>query len=460
MKIATFSPISNGALKSEELPTSIKVLSFGKTETLDDPIYLNEKARKLFSATQKKIGRERVPIDFNHNTVKGSEAYEADKEPRAVAGYATPVLKEDGLWLEDIQWTPTGKDTAKDYEDLSPAPLLDDKNNVIGLHSVALCPAGAISDLHFYSATIKDMKKSTMRLSTEDKEVAEHLDKDIEEQEKGIEEDKKLKSKIKPQASDNDYQEQIKPQGAELEKDDSQIHGDDCKCSQCQKEIVEEAHEEHCMCATCTADMKKQIFTKLSVSAGPDGEIHKVKNFSAVAEPNAYLTEPENNKTLRTFMDEKIAKMATELNLPDASELEKRLKAWLAEWLGEDGVKSPITGDPKPAQFSAEVTELSNRIKTLEADRDAQIARFSAMEKDAIVSEATKNGKVVPFSADEIKELSPKTLKGIIDKMPVTVPLSAKTKVLSATGKPETKTTMADSARAIQEQVEAVLANS
>jgi hypothetical protein len=418
MQIATFTPISNGALNSKDLPTRIHVLSFGKTETLDDPIHVNEKTRKVFAATQKRIGRERVPLDFNHNTVSGTRAYEEDKEPRAVAGYGTPVIEDDGIWLTDIQWTPSGIKSAKDYEDLSPAPLLDEKDNtVIGLHSVALCPAGAISDLHFYSApTIEQMKKSTMKLSAEDKEVAEHLDKDIEE-------DKELKEQVKPQAT-------------------------------------EEEHPEHCMCDSCTADMKKAIFTKLSYAAGPDGEIHRIKTMSAVVQPNAYLTEPANTKTFRTFMDEKIAKMASELNLPDASELEKRLKAWLAEWLGDKTVPAPITGDPKPAQFSAVVSELTARIKTLETDREANVARFSAMEKEAIVSEATKNGKVVPFSAEEIKELKPSTLKSIIDKLPATVPMVAKTKVLSADGKPETKKTISDSAKAIQEQVEAVLANS
>ena len=426
MKIATFSPISNGALKSDVLPTRIHVLSFGKTETLDDPIYVNEKTKKVFSATQKKIGRERVPIDFNHNTVSGTQAYENDKEPRAVAGYGTPIIGEDGLWLENIEWTPSGEKAARDYEDLSPAPLLDEKDNtVIGLHSVALTPAGAISELKFYSApTFEQMKKSSMKLSTEDK-------KDI---------------KINPQASpgDNDYKEQQPKLSSEDNKD---------------KKIEE--HPVYCMCDTCTKDMKTQIFAKLSYAAGPTGEIHNIKTMSAVVQPNAYLTEPANTKQFRIFMDEKIAKMASELNLPDASELEKRLKAWLAEWLGDKTVPAPITGDPKPAQFnSSAVEELTERIKILEADRENNIARFSAMEKDTIVSEATKNGKVVPFNAEEIKELKSSTLKSIIDKLPATVPMSAKTKVLSADGKPETKKTISDSARAIQEQVESVLANS
>lgn len=464
MQIATFSPISNGALKSDILPTRIHVLSFGKTETLDTPIEINNKTKKVFSSTQKKIGRERVPIDYNHNSVPDTEAYKNDKEPRNIAGYGTPKIDENGLWLEDIEWTPSGKESAKNYEDLSPAPLLDENGTVIGLHSVALCPAGAISDLHFYNApSFEQMKKSSMKLSasTDNKENKEnnHIDNSPLIANLSDKDNKQLMT-VNTQASpgDNDYKEQQPKLSSPTLLDN----------------INKEDHPVYCMCDTCTKDMKEQIFTKLSYAAGPQqandffkkysaslGEIHNIKTMSAVVQPNAYLTEPSNTKQFRIFMDEKIAKMASELNLPDASELEKRLKAWLAEWLGDKTVPAPITGDPKPAQFSAaNIEELTERIKVLEADRENNIARFSAMEKDTIVSEATKNGKVVPFSAEEIKEMKSSTLKSIIDKLPVTVPMSAKTKILSADGKPETKKTISDSARAIQEQVEAVLANS
>lgn len=428
MQIATFTPISNGALKSKTLPSEIKVLSYGVTETLDDPIKVNEKTKEVFYLTQKSIGRERVPLDFNHNSVRGSKAYEDDKEPRAIAGYGTPELREDGIWLKNITWTPSGEKSAKDYEDLSPAPLLDDDNNVVGLHSVALTPAGAISNLHFYSATEFDkiMKKPSMELSAEDTKLdklEEHLKEDVKEQEKGIEKDK----------------ESLK----DIEK-------------------MEEEHEEYCMCDECSDGMKQEFFTKqMSLGTDPFGELTEnkiIKTMSAVELPAAYLTEPQTTKTFRNYMDEKIKQMAAELNLPDAAELEKRLKAWLAEWIGQKSVPSPITGDPKPAQFSAQVAELENRIKNLEADRNEQIARFSAIEKKSIVDEATKNGKVVPFSAEEIAELSPKTLKSVIDKLPATVPMVSKTKVLSADGKSESKVTLSDAAKAIQAQVESALA--
>lgn len=436
LSLVALGAISNGALQSKNLPSRIKVLDWGKNTTLDEPVFLDERSVKVFDINQKRSGGLRVALDFDHCTVPDSVEY-VKGQPKSIAAYGTPhIIPGDGLWLENLEYTPLGEENARNYSDLSPAPIIDNEGVVIGLHSVALTPKGAVEGLTFFSANdIQSiMKKSTMKLSTDDKEVVEHLDKDIEEQEK----DKELKGKLKSETAPNDYKDQ-QPVAKSVEEE-------------------QEEHPPHCMCGTCTADLKQQIFTKLSLVADPFGEIRKT--MSAVVQPNAYITEPSNNKTFRTFMDKKITKMASELGLPDSAELEKRLKAWLAEWLGDKTVPAPITGDPKPAQFSADTTKLEERIKVLESDRAEQIARFSAMEKDTIVFEATKNGKVVPFSAEEIKELKTSTLKSIIDKLPATVPMVAKTKVLSAEGKTETKKTMTDSARAIQEQVESVLANS
>jgi phage I-like protein len=453
LSVVALGAISNGALQNDSLPTRIKVLDWGKNVTLDNPVYLDERSVKVFDSNQKKTGGKRVALDFDHCTVPDSSEY-VKGQPKAIAAYGTPrIIPGDGLWLEDLEYTPLGEENARNYQDLSPAPIIDNEGVVIGLHSVALTPKGAIDGLTFYSAnSLNDImkKKSTMKMSSDEdiknkaEKLEEHLEEDIKEQEKGIKKDKESlkdvekmeKHEVKELKSPNDFKEELKKTSAD-----------------------ENEHGLHCLCGKCSADMKQQIFTRLSLSTDPFGEINnKIKPMGAVM-PKAYLTEPQNTKTFRTFMDEKIQKMATELNLPDASELEKRLKAWLAEWLGEKAVASPITGDPKPAQFSVDLTKLEERIKTLEADKAESVARFNAMEKQNIINEATKAGKVITFSAEEIAELSPKTLKGILEKIPSTVPMSAKTKVYSATEKTETKKTISDSAKAIQEQVDAVLAN-
>jgi hypothetical protein len=145
--------ISNGALASENMPTSLKILDWGTNESTQGRVILDEKSVEVFATNQRALGYERVAIDYEHATVPGSPAYEESGEPRPVAGYATPRIKPgDGLYLEEIEWTPSGKANAKNYADLSPAPRLNAERRVLMLHSTALCRNGAIYGLSFFSA--------------------------------------------------------------------------------------------------------------------------------------------------------------------------------------------------------------------------------------------------------------------------------------------------------------------
>ncbi|MDA3873228.1 MAG: hypothetical protein PF795_04645 [Kiritimatiellae bacterium] len=156
--------ISNGALKNalsaqeiekgDKLPKRLKLFKWGSNPTQKGPVHVGG-TPETFSAWQGKAARTRIAIDFEHNTVPGSPEYLATKEPRSVAAYATPVLLAgDGLYLEDIAWTPAGIADALNYEDLSPAPVLDKNRNLIGLHSSALTRAGATENLHFFNAEL------------------------------------------------------------------------------------------------------------------------------------------------------------------------------------------------------------------------------------------------------------------------------------------------------------------
>lgn len=426
MRIATFSPISNKALESKELPKRIKVMSFGKSNTLDSPIYVNDKTLSTFNSTQKSIGRERVPIDFNHNTVPGSKTYESDKEPRAIAGYGTPKVNKDGLFLEDIQWTPSGEKAARDYEDLSPAPLLDKDDVVIGLHSVALTPAGAIDDLTFYSADTLFNNMKIKKLSA-------------------LEEDKKALDKSK-----------------DLVKHEE----DEIKGEYSAEDVVKEKHPIFCTCADCTAEktISTHAYNRFEADENPlSNEKTEIKTMSANITPKAYETEPHEVKTFKPYMHEEIKKMAAELNLPDAGELEKRLKNLLAVWLGENGTEVPEgpianKANSTPAQFSAEVKNLTNRLAVLENDRNEAIARYEAHEKQSIIADATRSGKIVPFSADEVKEISSKVLKSVCDKLPKQVPTKVTMAVLNADGKSQNKPTTIDAANAWQVAVDTAMA--
>jgi len=146
--------ISNGALAARELPTRLKILAWGDNPT---PFGITPRVGahsvRMFPRLMQAQNLDMVAIDYEHNTVKGTPAYRESKEPRDVAGYGRPLLiAGQGLFLEDIEWTPSGRESARNYIDLSPAVHLDEaKGEVDLMHSVALTRAGAVEGLSFYS---------------------------------------------------------------------------------------------------------------------------------------------------------------------------------------------------------------------------------------------------------------------------------------------------------------------
>lgn len=154
LALAPASPLqaSGGA----ELPTRIKLLGWGRNETSEGVVIVDELTAKVFSANQKAIGRERVQVDFEHNTVPGTPEYQRTTEPRAVAGHAALVcVPGEGIFGEAITYTATGKKAAPDFEDVSLAPYLDGQRRVIGAHSFALTHTGATYGLNFAQAPEK-----------------------------------------------------------------------------------------------------------------------------------------------------------------------------------------------------------------------------------------------------------------------------------------------------------------
>ena len=154
MKLHIFR-IANGAAADDgKLPDRIKVLSWGDNPGIAG---LNPKlgahTLRAFAARMQAAGLDRVAIDFEHNTVPGTPHYDETPEPRAVAAYGIPRLIDgDGLWLEDLVWTPHGREHALNYFDLSPTVHIDKRTGEVDLlHSVALTRAGVVEGLTFYS---------------------------------------------------------------------------------------------------------------------------------------------------------------------------------------------------------------------------------------------------------------------------------------------------------------------
>lgn len=111
---------------------------------------VNESTITALSAQVQRKSYERVVIDFEHNSQRGHPNFE--KPPRFHAGYGTvEAVPGEGVFLSAIEWTPSGKQYAREYSDLSPAVQLA-SGVVLFLNSVALCPNGAVHDLTFFSA--------------------------------------------------------------------------------------------------------------------------------------------------------------------------------------------------------------------------------------------------------------------------------------------------------------------
>lgn len=157
--------ISNGALKSASLPNRMKVLGWGTNESTDGPYRVGDKTVAQLSANQLK-GYERVAIDYDHCSVPGTETNKqlmAAGQPPLIFGYGRPaVIPGEGIWLEDITWTPLGIQHAKNFEDISPA-LKDDNREATFIHSVALTPNGKVTGLQFFSTSTTN----TMELKPE-----------------------------------------------------------------------------------------------------------------------------------------------------------------------------------------------------------------------------------------------------------------------------------------------------
>lgn len=148
--------ISNGALKNAQLPSRLKVFAWGNNESTDGVYRVGDKTVAQLMANQKAGGYERVAIDWDHCSVQGTETQKEltrAGQPPLIFGYGRPnVVPGEGIFLEEVTWTPLGVQHAKNFEDISPA-LKDDNREVTLIHSVALTPNGKVTGLQFFSTS-------------------------------------------------------------------------------------------------------------------------------------------------------------------------------------------------------------------------------------------------------------------------------------------------------------------
>lgn len=163
--LLTCQAISNNALAGTDLPKKLKLLNWGTNESLKGPIVVGPLTLSSLAQRQAEHGFEKIGIDYEHQSVPGHPNFK--EPPREYAAYGVPrVVEGEGLFLDEIEWTPSGQEKARNYLDLSPTPLLE-KGEVVFLHSVALCPQGAVPNLTFFSADFTITKSTTKPMNPE-----------------------------------------------------------------------------------------------------------------------------------------------------------------------------------------------------------------------------------------------------------------------------------------------------
>lgn len=135
------------------LPSRINVGPWGQHETSKGRITINETTARELPSNQRCANFDRVALDFNHNTVPGSESYRG--EPALIAANATPgIVPGEGIIFDQVEWTPEGRAhvTNGHYIDLSPTLQLNSGGEAVFIHSAALCRNGAIPNLSLFAA--------------------------------------------------------------------------------------------------------------------------------------------------------------------------------------------------------------------------------------------------------------------------------------------------------------------
>jgi len=357
-----FSARYGGVTEKGELPSRLKLFDWGTNKTNKGDFIVDDRTHACFAENQEAMARQTIQVDFNHNTVEGSPAYLAAKGSPEIAGYGVPVcVRGKGIFLEKIDTTPHGVDKAADYKDLSPAPLATDDGLVVGLHSVALVPAGSTDGLTLESAALKALSASLKVLSVPE-----------------------------------------------------------------------------------------------PMSGGPKTKV------------NAYANGQSSNDKL--MEEETMKKIHEALGLEDGASYEQVCEKLKPMYEMKGGKKGPLdsphsgteiithTLDAKiAAALGAAITPLQAEVTRLQTELASRAATDEQAEKDRIMAQASKDGKIVPLTTDEVKEISVKLLNSVVGKLKggqIPVELKSKTRPTDKDGK-EIKLTRLDAARAIEEQITA-----
>lgn len=117
--------------------------------------------------------------------------------------------------------------------------------------------------------------------------------------------------------------------------------------------------------------------------------------------------------------DEILTEFAKKLSKKD----EKCMKA---DADGDDEEKGKQGKKKFEADIMARLTEFATKLSQLEVDKKASLDLAKKAEIDGLVSEASRDGKVIPLSVEALSKMDTKDIKEMITKLPKSVQLSRK----------------------------------
>lgn len=163
--------IRNHALAADTLPRELTFMRYGDNPTDRGVFRVTERTVAAIKAQREAGLKDRVVVDFEHNSLPGSPTYKEPPRDHAGAGLVACSV-DKGLGLEDCQWSPAGRRFAPGYPDISPVVKYDKETmEVVGLESAGLVPNGGVIGLSFFSV-LPDESGST---HTQEKEAMEEL---------------------------------------------------------------------------------------------------------------------------------------------------------------------------------------------------------------------------------------------------------------------------------------------
>jgi hypothetical protein len=148
--------VPNGTLAAAKLPRGVKILHWGDNPSTRGNFRVGTDTLACLEENQHRLGFDRIPVDYNHSSEPSSDSYKEMLKagrPPIIFGYGNPkVIAGQGVWLLAVDWTPAGRESALNFQDISPSLASNRSGEVVFISSVALCTNGSLHHVTLFSA--------------------------------------------------------------------------------------------------------------------------------------------------------------------------------------------------------------------------------------------------------------------------------------------------------------------